>query len=199
MWDASGRMVRGVATTASDLRRTTIPSERLSLTSFEQADAGAVFAAIDRTLARFMVWDPPTSLEAFERTGADWLARMEKGSDLPLLIRAAATRELLGMATLQNLDTSEPRLGIWLKEGAHGKGYGREAAHALLNWLRDAMRVEFVHYPVVAGDIPSKRLAEALGGKKGGSHAHRKAWGAELKVLEYRIDTGLPIPPPRGK
>ena len=151
-------MVRGVATTASDLRRTTIPSERLSLTSFEQADAGAVFAAIDRTLARFMVWDPPTSLEAFERTGADWL-----------------------------------------KEGAHGKGYGREAAHALLNWLRDAMRVEFVHYPVVAGDIPSKRLAEALGGKKGGSHAHRKAWGAELKVLEYRIDTGLPIPPPRGK
>ncbi len=191
-------MVSAVAPLASDLRRTAIASERLSLNAFAPADATLVFAAIDRTMARFMVWDPPTSLEAFERTGADWLARMEKGADLPLLIRLAATEEFLGMATLQNVDTAEPRLGIWLKEGSHGTGYGREAGHAVLGWLHDVLRVEFVHYPVVAGDIPSKRLAEALGGRKGGSHTQRKAGGIELKVLEYRIDTGLTIPPPRG-
>lgn len=192
-------MVCAVLPVATDLRRTAIASERLSLNAFALADAGAIFAAIDRTMARFLVWEPPASLEAFERTGADWLSRMEKGSDLPLLIRLAATQEFLGMATLQNMDTAEPGLGIWLKEGSHGKGYGREAGQAVLGWLHDVLRIESVQYPVVAGDIPSKRLAEALGGRKGGSHTQRKGGGAELKVLEYRIATGLPIPPPRSK
>ena len=192
-------MVRGVTLPPMDLRRTAIASERLSLNAYELADSAAVFAAIDRTLARFMVWEPPASREAFERTGAEWLSHMEKGTDLPLLIRLKASNEFLGMATLQGVDTAEPRLGIWLKEGAHGKGYGREAGHAVLAWARATLGAEVLCYPVVAGDIPSKRLAEALGGKKAGSHVHRKASGVEQKVLEYRIDTDLSIPPPRAR
>jgi RimJ/RimL family protein N-acetyltransferase len=138
-------------------------------------------------------------LEAFQATGADWLARMEKGTDLPLLIRLASSREFLGMATLQYVDTAEPALGIWLKEGAHGKGYGREAGLAILAWVGKVRGAEVLQYPVVAGDIPSKRLAEALGGKKGGSHTLRKVSGTELKVLEYRIDTALAIPELPGR
>lgn len=195
---ASGRMVHGVTLPLTDLRRTAIASERLALNAFELADAGAVFAAIDRTLARFMVWEPPTSLAAFQSTGADWVARMERGTDLPLLIRLASSREFLGMATLQQMDTAEPSLGIWLREGAHGKGYGREAGLAILGWVGETRGAALLHYPVVAGDIPSKRLAEALGGQKGGSHSLRKASGIELKVLEYRIDTALAIPAPAG-
>jgi [ribosomal protein S5]-alanine N-acetyltransferase len=124
---------------------------------------------------------------------------MDKGTDLPLLIRLTASGEFLGMATLQNVDTVEPRLGIWLKEGAHGNGFGSEAGHAVLAWAARVRGAEFLRYPVVAGDIPSKRLAERLGGKKGDSRIHRKSTGVELKILDYRIATGLPIPPPRGR
>ena len=98
-----------------------------------------------------MVWDPPSSIEAFGATAADWEERVVAGSDLPLLIRVSATGAFMGMVTLQNLDTEAPRIGVWLREGAQGKGYGREAGQAVLTWLARTLAKETVHYPVVAG------------------------------------------------
>ena len=222
-WRASvpRRMVRAVQR-PTDLRATRLASGRLTLQSFAQADAPLVFAAIDRTLARFMVWDPPSSLPAFELTGADWLSRMEQGTDLPLVIRLAAGREFLGMATLQNVNTAEPRLGIWLKEGAHGKGFGREAGHAVLDWACRVREVEFLRYPVVAGDIPSKRLARGPRGREGRQppppqvhgrraqdhglpHRHLPADSAPARALRTSAEhksnfptTAMSYPPPCG-
>ncbi len=169
------------------LRGTEIVTERLTLKAFQAADAATVFSAIDPTLARFMVWDPPSSNEAFSTTAQDWEARIAAGTDLPLTIRVTATGDFLGMATLQSIDTAAPRMGVWMREGAQGKGYGREAARAALDWIGTTLGVEAVHCPVVAGDIPSRRLAEALGGAKGETTVHRKATGVELRVMDFRI------------
>ena len=50
-----GVAVRG--RTPQYLRGVEITSERLTLKAFQRSDADTVFGAIDRTLARFMVWD----------------------------------------------------------------------------------------------------------------------------------------------
>ena len=76
------------------LRGTEIVSERLTLKAFQAADAAAVFSAIDPTLARFMVWDPPSSKEAFSTTTQDWEARIAAGTDLPLTIRGVDPKVL---------------------------------------------------------------------------------------------------------
>ena len=178
----------GVRTrTPQYLRGTSIASDRLVLRAFQSGDVADIFAAIDRTMARFMVWDPPSSLAAFQSTAADWESRMLAGTDLPLVIRLKSDDTLLGMATMQNLDTAEPRIGVWMREGAHGKGFGREAGQVALQWAATTLGFAAVHYPVVAGDIPSRRLAEALGGIKGETNTHRKASGVELRVMDYRI------------
>jgi RimJ/RimL family protein N-acetyltransferase len=183
-------MVRAVRSrTPQYLRGINIASDRLVLRSFQVSDAGTVFAAIDPTFARFMVWDPPTSQAAFQATAADWEARILAGTDLPLLVRLKTDDAFLGMATVQNLETPEPRMGVWLREGAQGKGFGREAGQAVLQWAATTLGFVALHYPVVAGDTPSRRLAEALGGVKGETRIHRKASGVELRVMDFRIPT----------
>jgi Acetyltransferase (GNAT) domain len=43
-------------------------------------------------------------------------------------------RECLGMASLEDADSVSPELGLWLKESAHGQGFGREVVAALVEW-----------------------------------------------------------------
>jgi RimJ/RimL family protein N-acetyltransferase len=38
---------------------------------------------------------------------------------------AARHRECLGMAGLEDADSVSPEIGLWLKESAHGQGFGR--------------------------------------------------------------------------
>jgi hypothetical protein len=42
--------------------------------------------------------------------------------------------ECLGIAGLEEADQPTPELGIWLKEAAHGQGYGGEAIKAVAEW-----------------------------------------------------------------
>jgi RimJ/RimL family protein N-acetyltransferase len=48
------------------------------------------------------------------------------GAELHLVIRLASTTEFLGVAGL-HIGSSEPEVGFWIKEIAHGMGYGRES------------------------------------------------------------------------
>ena len=38
------------------------------------------------------------------------------------------------MASLEDADSVSPELGLWLKESAHGQGFGREVVAALVEW-----------------------------------------------------------------
>jgi RimJ/RimL family protein N-acetyltransferase len=48
--------------------------------------------------------------------------------------RRLDNRECLGMASLEDADSVSPELGLWLKESAHGQGFGREVVAALVEW-----------------------------------------------------------------
>jgi RimJ/RimL family protein N-acetyltransferase len=97
------------------------------------ADAEEVFACITPAVARFMSWEPPKSLIEYK---ARREARLQAAdpTELTFVIRRNDTKECLGIVGLEGADQPSPKLGIWMKEAAHGQGYGGEAVTAVPEW-----------------------------------------------------------------
>ena len=179
-------MIEGRATV--DLSTVVLRSERLTLSAYAPADAPEAFAAITPSLARWMSWEPPASVEALAEALGAVSAGIEAGRALdPATIRLTATGEFLGLGGIHKLDTPEPEPGIWIKQAAHGHGYGREAVAALVAWAGRSFGVPSVIYPVAEENASSRRLAEALGGVAAGSRPLVKPSGVRLNLVLYRI------------
>ena len=172
---------------ARDFRSVALATTRLSLRSFTAADAAESFAASTPTLTRFMRRDPSPSPASFAEVWREWLSQMAAGTDLALVVRLVRTQEFLGMAGLHHIGSPEPEIGIWIKETAHGAGYGREAVAAIVARASRESGVTGFIYPVAVANRPSRRLAESLGGTLVGTRELRKASGVVLEEVVYRI------------
>ena len=181
-------------TPVADLRNVALTSARLTLRSFTAADAGEAFACANPTVTRFMAWDPSPSPAAFAEVWRGWLPKMAAGTDLSLVIRLTSAGEFLGVAGLHRIGASEPEIGIWLKETAHGVGYGREAIAAIAAWAAGRIGATAVIYPVAVANRPSRRLAESLGGAVVDTRRLRKPSGVVLDEVVYRISPAPPVP-----
>jgi RimJ/RimL family protein N-acetyltransferase len=159
-----------------------LASERLDLRPFGPEDASEAFAAITPALTRFMNWEPPATPEAFAEVWRAWLPAMAAGTDLHFVIRSRSRGEFLGLAGLHGIDHAAPELGVWIKQTAHGHGYGREAVATLIAWTSPRFDIDHFVWPVAEANLPSRRLAEALGGTIVGS-----APRAEYTAAIYRI------------
>ena len=163
-----------------------IRSPRLVLTQFQMMDAREVFACITPAIAKFMPWEPPS--------WSEYVARCEKRVEAPeadkfsFVIRRRDNRECLGMASLEDADSVSPELGLWLKESAHGKGFGREVVAALVEWGHATLGKASFIYPVAVQNTASRRIAENLHGEIIG---HRT--NAKYESVVYRIP--FPEPP----
>jgi RimJ/RimL family protein N-acetyltransferase len=175
----------------ADLRSIALTSARLSLRSFIAADAPESFAASTTTLTRFMGWDPSPSLKAFAEVWSEWVPQMASGTDLALVIRLKTTGEFLGMAGLHHIGSPEPEIGIWIKEAAHGLGYGREAVATTIAWAGENVGAAGFIYPVVVQNHSSRHLAESLGGTPVGTRQLRKPSGEVLDELVYRVPSSI--------
>ena len=92
------------------------------------------------------------------------ISAMAAGTDLNLVIRLKDSGEFIGRAGLHAIGSAEPALGIWLKETAQSRGYGSEAIAALAAWAAPRFAIANFIWPVAEENVPSRRLAEALGG-----------------------------------
>ncbi len=127
------------------------------------SDSEDVYAAITPTLPRYMFWEPPASLAAYKARREAVLASPEK-TGLSFVIRHVDTTEVLGIASLEQLDGAPPELGIWIKESEHGHGYGTEAVKAVAGWAARELGSTRFTYATAVENVPSLRIAEALGG-----------------------------------
>lgn len=145
------------------------------------ADADEVFGCITPTVARFMAWEPPRSLAEYKarRHAMLW---SEGQTNLSLVIRRDDSGECLGIAGLDGVDLPCPELGLWLKETTHGRGYGREAVRAVAEWASRTLGKNGFIYPAAVQNIPSRRIAEGLGGEIIASRTTRKYEAVVYKI-----------------
>ena len=140
-----------------------ILSARLQFRKFQMADTEEVFSCITPAITRYLTWDPPSWDE--------YLALCEAGERAPdpntysFVIRRRDGNECLGVAALEHADRPAPEIGLWLKESAHGQGYGREVVEALIVWASQALGRKGFIYPVAEQNTASRRIAEGLRGE----------------------------------
>jgi RimJ/RimL family protein N-acetyltransferase len=160
------------------------------LRAFTGGDAAETFAEANDRIAKYMSWTPSASEAEFRAIWQGHVRSMSAGKDLHLVIRLRKTNEFIGRAGLHPADGALLETGVWIKEAAHGHGYGREAVAAVIEWATATFHASGFLYPVVDENTPSRRLAEALRGVIIGTRQRRKAGDAERTLLLYRI----PVP-----
>ncbi len=75
------------------------------------------------------------------------------------------THSLIGSVWINDLDTSEPNLGLWIRKEQHGKWYGTEAYAAMLEWVKKETSFTFFKHAVNPENTASIKLALKFNGK----------------------------------
>ena len=112
---------------------------------------------------------------------------MQNAEKISLLIVDKDSEEFLGYISIHQVNTKTPELGIWLKKSAHGYNYGYEALHLLKIWAETNLHYDYLKYPVDKQNIPSRKLAEKLGGRIEDKYIKTSESGNLLDEVEYRF------------
>ena len=176
---------------SGDLSQTLITSARLTLRASRAADAAESFAESNARIAKYMSWNPPASEKELKAMARVRFSNMKAGRELNLVIRLTSTNEFIGRASLHPADADLLETGVWIKESAQGRGYGREAVAAVIKWASEKFHPSRFLYPVVDENTRSCRLAEALRGEIIGTRQRQKAGDRNRKLLLYCIPVSV--------
>lgn len=154
------------------------------ISSQYQAD---IFAEFTAEITTYMIPAPPRSPDDTAAFIADSIAKLERGTDLGVVILEKQSRAFLGCAGLHSPHSPHPELGIWLKKSAQGQKYGLEAIQGLKTWAEDHLDCEYFLYPVDRDNWPSRKIPEALGGKVVREYVRPTQRQTQLQAVEYQI------------
>jgi ribosomal-protein-alanine N-acetyltransferase len=165
-----------------------IAGPRLLLKPLAPEYAAEVFQEFTPEIATYMLPISPSHLSETEQFIAEACKQREAGTDLGFVILDKDSSEFLGVCGLHGtLNPRQPEFGIWLKKDAQRKALGREAISVLKAWCELTLAIEGFVYPVDRRNQPSRRLAEALGGKVVSEKKVTNMGGGELDELVYLI------------
>ena len=171
-----------------DFTRVKIPSERLLLTTSLNRYRKDIFREFNTDIIQYMLPKPAEKIEETMTFINDSLTGMRGGWNLVLAITLKAGREFLGCCGLHGEGRHRtPELGIWVKKSAHGHKYGREAIQALAFWACEHLDLDYLIYPVDRANIPSRKIAESLGGQVFEEKQVKTARGGFLDEVKYKL------------
>lgn len=170
-----------------NLEKVSLESKKLILQPISLEYTEDVFREFTSEITTFMYPKPSQSLSETEKIIKDMILQRENHTDLVLVILKKDNLEFLGICEVGAINTDTPELGIWLKKSAHGHGFGREAVNVLKNWVDKNLKYNYLSYPVDKRNIPSRKIAESIGGKIFREFQQTNKSGNLLDELEYRI------------
>lgn len=151
------------------LRSRPIIAPRVRLVPLDEADAPAMWEAVEASRPSLQPWLPwipwqdsvASSQQFAEASAADW----DAGRSLRFAIRARGTDQFLGVVGLENcVDLHRnAELGYWLRHDATGKGLMTEAAAACLELGFRALGFHRVRVAAATDNHPSLRVIARLG------------------------------------
>jgi RimJ/RimL family protein N-acetyltransferase len=154
----------------------TIETDRLIIRPFAPDDAPALYEAVDQSRERVGKWLPwvpfytdPSAADAFiERCRQHW----HNATELPFAIFDRASGRFLGGIAVHatrlggypiRWDWRIFETGYWLREGAEGQGYMREAVRAIVRLVFQHFNANKLALRCDARNDASRRVAESIG------------------------------------
>lgn len=139
-------------------------TERLQLAAVTHAYSRDIFENFTESVTRYMY---PAALRTKEEADAfiqSCLVERQKGISYTFAVTLKTSGEFLGIVALHLVDSSLPEVGVWIKEQAQGRGYGREAVGAVIA-LAANLGIAKLKYPVDRRILASRKLALGYGGR----------------------------------
>jgi ribosomal-protein-alanine N-acetyltransferase len=170
-----------------DLSNITIETENLILKSIDLDFKKEIFKEFTPEITIYMFPKSPEKIEETIEFIETSKKKNKEGEELQIVILNKNSQEFIGCGGLHGTKTKTPELGIWIKKSAHGKKYGREAMTALKKWADENIVYEYILYPVVDKNTPSRKIPESLGGKVFREYEKTNLSGYTWNFLEYRI------------
>lgn len=162
-------------------------SDRLLLRGISLEYTDAIFREFTPEVTRYMYPKPAETIHDTMRFIRDSIRQWENGTDLTLVILEKPSQDFLGVCAVHRIHTDTPEFGIWTKQAAWGRGFGREAIHCLKQWVDEHLDYTYLSYPVAKRNIPSRRIPESLGGQVVREFQQMNLSGNLLDEVEYRI------------
>ena len=173
---------------AQSLLELELNGPRLRLRTTVPDDAQEIFEEFNERITAYMIPRPAEKLEETLEFIDRSRERAKEGSNVQLTIETAIG-EFLGCCGLHGEErVRTPELGIWLKEGAQGQGYGKEAIKTLCDWAFENLILDHIVYPVDRRNTASRKIPESLRATVVGEKRMTGFGGNELDLVLYRID-----------
>ncbi|NMG07600.1 GNAT family N-acetyltransferase [Brasilonema sp. UFV-L1] len=170
-----------------ELIQVNILTNQLLLIPVSQKYKQDIFREFTKEITTYMYPRPPKNMTETEEFIHDSVCEMQTGNHLVMVILKKDSQEFLGCTGIHEIYSKNLVLGIWLKKSAHAQGYGLEAITALKSWADENLDYEYLIYDVDQENIPSRRIAEKLGGQIVREYNKTNLSGRVLHILEYRI------------
>ncbi|MBD2387188.1 GNAT family N-acetyltransferase [Cylindrospermum sp. FACHB-282] len=164
-----------------------ISTNRLLLQPISLKYKEVIFREFTEEITKYLYARPPEVISETELFIHESLLEMQKGEKLTVVILQKDSQEFLGCSGIRDLQSKQPKTGIWLKKSAHGKGYGLETITSLKEWADNNLDYEYLIYPVDRENILSRKIPESLGGVICNEYEETNLSGKILNILEYRI------------
>jgi [ribosomal protein S5]-alanine N-acetyltransferase len=144
----------------------TLPTARLRLRPFGDADADGLFALQSNAYV-LRYWDAPpwTDRGRAGRFIAAGRRMAEDGTGARLAVDLVSDGTFIGWCSLNrwNPEFRSASLGYCFAEAAWGHGYATEAARAVLRWAFDTLDLNRVQAEADTRNVASARVLEKLG------------------------------------
>ena len=158
--------ITGRNMTRISLPTPTLPTARLRLRPFDDADANALFT-LHSSAYVLRYWDAPPWSEPghAERFITACRQMAEDGTGARLAVDRVSDEAFIGWCSLNrwNPDYRSASLGYCFDDAAWGHGYATEAARALLRWAFDTLDLNRVQAETDTRNAASARVLEKLG------------------------------------
>lgn len=170
-----------------DLSSTIIETKRLLLKPINLEYAEDIFNEFNEEVTHFMYPKPPSKISETINYIKETQKKIQKGEDLTMCIILKETGEYIGNVGVHNLNSEKPELGIWIKKSAHGNKYCHEALHGAKKWADNNLHYKYIRYPAAKDNIPSRKIAESLGGSVKKEYLKEMLTGKTWDIVEYHI------------
>jgi len=170
-----------------DTSNITIETKNLCLKGITFEYKGDIFREFSPEITTHMFPKPADKIEETEEFIETSIKENKEGSNFQIVILDKKSKNFLGCGGVHNIDRKTPELGIWIKKSAHGHGYGKEAIIALKEWADENLNYDYLLYPVVDENLPSRRIPEFFGAKIAREYDEKNMSGKKQHILEYRI------------
>lgn len=164
-----------------------IETERLRLVPVSPKYREEIFREFTSVITTYMYPAPASEISMTDEFIALSQQKLATNEDYEAVVLEKATGEFLGCGGIHQIFTATPELGIWIKESAHGNGYGKEAILGLKNWGDQHLNYSYMIYPVDDRNPASLRIPEEMGATVGRAYEIKNESGNMLFISEYHV------------